>query len=319
MSVSRGAIERVLGCPERLAPRLEAIRGIETNRPIAWEGLVRDDECEADELFSSATALGLDLHLELVALARVLELLDAPELESGLRLSVNLSPSVVVLDAVLRILEPRASRLVVEVSELAGGPSPEVVARALEPLRHVGLLVALDHAGAGFAGLERLAMLEPDVVKVDRSIVAASTRERARLIAEVTTTAAHELGAIVVAVGVERPDQLRWARDLGCDAWQGFLVHRGLGATTVGGLLERVHRGTPPAAPVVSIDADSSLALARARFGRVGLVEPDALGVVVAGRLRVGWVRYRDLADAPASSARSGREPHALGDDGVGR
>lgn len=319
MSVSRGAIERVLGCPQRLVPRLEAIRGIETNRPIAWEGLVRDDDCEAGELFSSATALGLDIHLELVALARVLELLEAPELESGARLSVNVSPSVVVLDAVLRILEPRASRLVVEVSELAGGPSPELVARALRPLRRAGLQVALDHAGAGFAGLERLAVLEPEIVKVDRSIVAASTRDRARLIAEVTTMAAHEVGATVVAVGVEREDQLRWARDLGCDAWQGFLTHRAFGTTVAGGLLERVHRGSPPVAPVVTIDADSSLALARARFGNVGLIEPDSLGVVVAGGLRVGWVRYRDLADVEPPVTVLGHRLVGAVDDGSQR
>ncbi len=299
MSVSRDDIELVLGCPHRLEVRLEAIRGIETSRPFAWEGLVRNGVGDSWELFSSAVALGLDVNLELVSLARVLEQLERAR--DG-RLAVNLSPAVVALESVQRLLEPIVGRLIVEISELAGGPSMEVVASELAPLRRRGLRVALDNAGVGFAGLERLALLEPDVVKLDRSIVAEWRSRSARFIATLTATAAHELGARLVVVGVETPAQLSWARDLGADGWQGFAAPPAAYHTNPRGLLARLHRGVPPEPPRLAIEADSSCSLARRRFHEVGLGGPPDVANVVAGGLVLGWVSYRDLEDLKADT-----------------
>lgn len=296
MSVSRSDVERILGCPQRLETRLEPIRGMATGRIHAFEGLVREPGRDSRELFSSATALGLDIHLELVALGRVLEHLDGPRLQGGARLAVNLSPAVVVLEAVLRLLEPVADRLIVEVSELASGPSTELVARALSPLREIGLLVALDNAGAGYAGLERIALLVPDIVKLDRSLVASIEAPATRRLAEITTRAAHAVGALVVAVGIEHPGQLTWARTAQVDAWQGFLAEvPRVTPIRCNGVLAVMRRGDPPRPPRVAIDADSSLDRARYLFGRVGLLGPRDVASVVAGRLALGWVCYGDL------------------------
>jgi len=294
--VSRGDVEALLGRPEALQVRLEAIWGSATGRVLGFEGLVGDGVHASTELFGTAAVLGLDIHLELLALGRVLERLDDPVLSEGARLGINLSPRMLLLAPVRQLLEPLASRLIVEISEFATGTSMEAVARALVPLREAGLLVALDNAGVGFAGLERLALLTPDLVKLDRSLLASLPSARALFVLDVTIHAAHNVGAAVVAVGVETSAQLAWVQHACVEAWQGYLEPARPSQWRLDkGVLGRVHRGEPPEAPSLVIDADSSLELARERFARVGMLGPTTVALVTAGRLVVGWLRREDL------------------------
>ena len=79
-------------------------------------------------------------------------------------------------------------------------------------------------APAGYASLARLRALEPDVIKVDRSLLAAENDPDGPtpLLVGIIDLA-HRLGATVVAEGVETPVQLAAALSAGCDAVQGFL------------------------------------------------------------------------------------------------
>jgi EAL domain-containing protein (putative c-di-GMP-specific phosphodiesterase class I) len=84
--------------------------------------------------------------------------------------------------------------------------------------------VAVDDFGAGYASLARLRALEPDVIKVDRSLLAAETDpEGPTPLLVGIIDLAHRLGASVVAEGVETEVQLAAALAAGCDAVQGFL------------------------------------------------------------------------------------------------
>ena len=91
-------------------------------------------------------------------------------------------------------------------------------------LRERGYRIAIDDLGAGHAGLSGFAMLEPDIVKLDvdlvRGIDRSSTRQR---LAATLIDLCHDLGAQVVAEGVESEGEKAQLISLGCDLLQGFL------------------------------------------------------------------------------------------------
>ncbi|HEX7171211.1 MAG TPA: EAL domain-containing protein [Candidatus Limnocylindria bacterium] len=144
-------------------------------------------------------------------------------------MSINLStiqityPGFVefVTDAVARAgVEP--SRLLVEVTESAN-PDPDSVVEALLRLHALGIRLAVDDFGTGFASMEQLARLPFAVIKVDRSLVAAvDTDARAESVVTGVTDLARRLGALTVAEGIERPEQIPPLRAMGCQMAQGF-------------------------------------------------------------------------------------------------
>ncbi|HET7531485.1 MAG TPA: EAL domain-containing protein [Mycobacteriales bacterium] len=117
-----------------------------------------------------------------------------------------------------------AERLSIEVLESSVIEQDHRALTSVRALRAIGVRVAVDDFGAGYASLARLRALEPDVIKVDRSLLAAETDpERPSALLVGVIDLAHRLGAMVVAEGVETPVQLAAALAAGCDAVQGFL------------------------------------------------------------------------------------------------
>jgi EAL domain-containing protein (putative c-di-GMP-specific phosphodiesterase class I) len=92
-------------------------------------------------------------------------------------------------------------------------------------LRGVGAGIALDHFGAGYSNLARLETLQPNIVRLDSSLVAplASAPQRTMLLRRVIELA-HDLGAAVVADGVDTEPVRAALADVGCDAAQGRVV-----------------------------------------------------------------------------------------------
>ena len=122
------------------------------------------------------------------------------------------------------LLDDVAHRLVVEVTEHAAVTDYDALADRLERLRDRGIRVAVDDAGAGFASLRHVVELEPDVIKIDGSIVRGV--DRAPLQAAMVETLgvfAERAGAVVVAEAVETPGELVTIRELGVPAAQGYL------------------------------------------------------------------------------------------------
>ena len=144
-------------------------------------------------------------------------------------MSINLStiqityPGFVefVTDAVERAgVDPR--RLLVEVTESAN-PDPASVVDALLRLHALGIRLAVDDFGTGFASMEQLARLPFAVIKMDRSLIAGvGTDARAESVVTGVTDLARRLGALTVAEGVERPEQIPPLRAMGCQMAQGF-------------------------------------------------------------------------------------------------
>jgi EAL domain-containing protein (putative c-di-GMP-specific phosphodiesterase class I) len=117
--------------------------------------------------------------------------------------------------------------LLVELTESERIEDIERLADVLAAVRKLGVSVALDDFGTGWSTLGLLRRVPFDALKIDRSFTAglpASRSDRALVAAIVTL--ARSLGVPAVAEGIERPEQLAWLRELGCDLGQGYLFAR---------------------------------------------------------------------------------------------
>jgi diguanylate cyclase (GGDEF)-like protein len=129
------------------------------------------------------------------------------------------------------------SQLVLEVPEKSLYTDPTATAATLLGLRRIGVRLALDDFGVGYSSLARLQEMPPDIVKIDRCFVAPLGRPGAstELLASMIDLA-HRTGAMVIAEGVERPEELAELSRLGCDAVQGFLLGRPMPAAEAAAL-----------------------------------------------------------------------------------
>jgi EAL domain-containing protein (putative c-di-GMP-specific phosphodiesterase class I) len=114
-----------------------------------------------------------------------------------------------------------------EVSERSPIANFPAVWEARDRGRARGVRFALDDVGAGYAGLAALALLAPEFVKVDMSLVRDCHRDAAKqAVIAALVLYAKQAGAAVIAEGVETADESRVVCDLGVDLLQGFLFAR---------------------------------------------------------------------------------------------
>jgi EAL domain-containing protein (putative c-di-GMP-specific phosphodiesterase class I) len=97
----------------------------------------------------------------------------------------------------------------------------------LEEVRSRGVYLAVDDLGAGYSNLKYIADLRPDVVKLDRELIAGLDRKERlhRLVTSLVRMCA-DLGAKVVAEGIETPGELAAVLAAGVRYGQGFLLGR---------------------------------------------------------------------------------------------
>ena len=171
-----------------------------------------------------------------------------------------------------------ASNLCIEISERSEIASAEKVKSLVERLTRANVRVALDDFGVGVSSLQRLLHVEAHYVKIDRCFVdhlATDTRKQA-IVAKVCGLA-HALGFSTVAEGVEREEDFRAARELGCDLAQGYLIARPTtnlhelrmsyeGAVTLMRSGSISHRVAELMLEIPPIDLQAPLSEAKARF-----------------------------------------------------
>ena len=97
----------------------------------------------------------------------------------------------------------------------------------LAAMEQAGVLVAIDELGGGTANLQQRVELNPDVVKLDRSLVSRvdESSDRAALAAAYSRLA-DGMGLTAMAVGVERHEELATCHAVGVTYGQGYLLGR---------------------------------------------------------------------------------------------
>ncbi|GAA4983144.1 EAL domain-containing protein [Kineococcus glutinatus] len=175
----------------------------------------------AEVVFADARRCGLATALEHAALRGALELL--PRVPAGAYLSVNVSPEVLLDPGTAPLLLARSpERLVVELTEHRRVPDYPALAVATDRLRAHGARIAVDDAGSGFASLQHVLHVGPDVVKLDVAFVRGVDLDPGRRAAtRALVGLTREVGATLVAEGVETAGELAELRRLGVDCGQG--------------------------------------------------------------------------------------------------
>ena len=156
-------------------------------------------------------------------------LMDAMADDQSL-LFVNLHPQDLIdPDVAAResALAQVANRVVLEITERASLESMDNVRARISHLRELGFRIAVDDLGAGYAGLASFALLEPDIVKLDMTLVRDVDRSsvKQKLVASMTSLC-RDMGLLTVAEGVETQAERDALIHLGCDLLQGFYFAR---------------------------------------------------------------------------------------------
>jgi EAL domain-containing protein (putative c-di-GMP-specific phosphodiesterase class I)/GGDEF domain-containing protein len=168
-----------------------------------------------------------DLVWELSRLCRARALAGAKELLRGeqlLFLNVDphdfADPGFGVLDSI----DPR--RIVLEITERTAIKDYPKFRERLRSFRERGFRFAVDDAGSGYAGLGSIANLEPDFIKLDISLInSIDTNFIKQNLVETMVGFAKEQGAMVIAEGIERTEELDTVKRIGVPLVQGFLLH----------------------------------------------------------------------------------------------
>jgi EAL domain-containing protein (putative c-di-GMP-specific phosphodiesterase class I) len=117
-----------------------------------------------------------------------------------------------------------APQVVLEITERSSLDRVPDVRSRIAALRDIGYRIAVDDLGAGYAGLTSFALLEPDFVKLDMSLVRGiDSNVTKQKVVRSMTSLCREMGMKVVAEGVETPPECDTLVALDCDLLQGFL------------------------------------------------------------------------------------------------
>jgi EAL domain-containing protein (putative c-di-GMP-specific phosphodiesterase class I)/DNA-binding NarL/FixJ family response regulator len=194
------------------AEALARFRGPPSRGPLRW--------------FAEADEVGLLRELELAAVRVALTAL--PDLPEHIFLSVNVSPSTLATAGFLRLIAGSDSaRVVVEITEHARINDYDSLGEALDAVRAFGVRVAIDDAGAGFASLRHILRLEPEFIKLDRTLIDGIEADRSRqALAAGLISFAEKIDATIVAEGIERPAEVEALSDLGVRYGQGYFFAR---------------------------------------------------------------------------------------------
>jgi diguanylate cyclase (GGDEF)-like protein/PAS domain S-box-containing protein len=132
-----------------------------------------------------------------------------------------------------------------EIAENLINANPEQAIEILDWLKSLNVSVALDEFGVSFSSLSYWHRLSIDAIKIDRSLVTLSDKERSSaMVLKAVLTIAHELGKDVIAVGVDSEEDLGYVRAVGCDFGQGFFYSELMTEREVVNLLNAIARST---------------------------------------------------------------------------
>ncbi|MBW2529551.1 MAG: EAL domain-containing protein [Deltaproteobacteria bacterium] len=145
-------------------------------------------------------------------------------------LFINLHPPELLdpaLGAPDDALTPLADRVVLEVTERVSLESLTDVRSRVGDLREAGFRLAIDDLGAGYAGLTSFAILEPEFVKIDMSLVRDIHQDRLKQkLFRSMSQLCRDMGILIIAEGVEIAEERDALAELGCDLFQGYLFAR---------------------------------------------------------------------------------------------
>lgn len=214
---------------------------LESMSPVGFEALLRwqrpsQKSIGVEQVLAVAESAGLlgalSERIIEMALAQIADWQRHGVWSPGLFLSINVCEQQLIdgrlLDDLHGALQTHgidACALRLELSERSLGTDLDWSRLVLPRLLNQHILLGVDNFGAGLASLTMLTDLQPDFIKVDRSLIAALPNlPRAQHLARVGCLFAAQIGSLAIAEGIETTAQLDTLRELGFEHGQGRLI-----------------------------------------------------------------------------------------------
>ncbi len=221
--------------PFALRTAFQPIVDVETGTVFAYEALVRGANGEgARHVLAQVSDELMYAFDQACRVNAIREAAAAGLLETGAKLSINFMPNAIYSPlACIRLtmqtareVNMPADRLIFEFTENER-LDPAHMREIVEAYRALGFLTAIDDFGAGFSGLNLLANLETDIVKLDMELVRGiDVSEPRRLIVQALLRLGEDLNRTILAEGIETDGEVRVLRDLGVRYMQGYFFAR---------------------------------------------------------------------------------------------
>lgn len=232
--------ERTTWLREALASGWSALQPIvdRRRRVFGHEALLRSDHASRPgplELVGAAETLGLLPELGTATRAFAAAAWRLGRAHADTALFFNLHPDDLFGEGLEDEADPLAQVapiVVLELIERVRLAEDASIRARVDHLRQRGFRIAIDDLGAGYASLSSVARLEPEFVKLDMGLVRGiDTDSVRRRIVRQLVVACHDIGATVVAEGVEVRGEFDALEELGVDLFQGYFIGRPMRAT----------------------------------------------------------------------------------------
>lgn len=233
---------------QEIVPYFEQQIDLTTGRLFGFEVLARWEHptrglIPPDRFISIAEDTGLISDLSLSVMRQAF--MQAKDWEPGLTLSVNISPLQLkdpwLAQKILKVLTETgfpASRLEVEITEVALFENLTLAQSIIGSLKNLGMRIVLDDFGTGYSSLKHLRALPFDRIKIDCSFVGSiNVNAESAAIVNAIVRLGESLNLPITAEGIEDAAIEERLRAMGCSKGQGYLYGRPLNAANARRLL----------------------------------------------------------------------------------
>jgi EAL domain-containing protein (putative c-di-GMP-specific phosphodiesterase class I) len=117
-------------------------------------------------------------------------------------------------------------RLVLEVTETALLQKPDVWSQRLQQLRDLGIAIAIDDFGVGFASIAYLFQVQPDFLKLDLSYTQRLHDAKVNALVDFLLRYSELNSGALILEGIETEEQLQYWQTRGVQLFQGYWFHR---------------------------------------------------------------------------------------------
>jgi len=197
---------------------------------VGYEGLARFEMpagIGVEDLFAQARAAERSAEIEAICLRVILA--HRASIPTNCFLTVNVSPHVLQQEAIRAVWRDQGdlAGVFVELTEQSAIDSATDLEPDLDAIRAAGGLIAVDDLGSGYAGLSRLLVLKPALIKLDRELIQGiDTDEAKRALVEMVGTFASRIDSWVLAEGIETEAEYDAITALGVPLAQGYFLAR---------------------------------------------------------------------------------------------
>ncbi|OPY83260.1 MAG: putative EAL-domain containing protein YkuI [Smithella sp. PtaU1.Bin162] len=224
---------------ERIFVEFQSVLSVRNHSVIGFEELIRGKSkagalIPAIFLFEAAREHGLVLELDRICREKALAAFRHSYLQKNGLLFLNMDTSILTSEVVgsgyllqqLRRYEIPASSIVVEIVESKTRDTAALIS-FVNSCREYGLNIALDDVGSGHSNFDRISMLCPDIIKIDRSIISGITENYLKQeIFKALVRLSGSIGTLALAEGTETQKESVFCIECGADLVQGYFFSR---------------------------------------------------------------------------------------------